>query len=147
MSTKSSIFYTDDGKKYTHFYKDMMYPADYFLNKIETTEVTYKFNLEELCLIAKSINIKELERQSNITDEQINEFVEKDLHEALVPKKQVFFHVFPSEIYGSEKDNIEDQILRGRQFYREKRDRLKKLFEAISTERVTKIYFGLEHIT
>ena len=146
MSTKSSIFYSDDGKKYVHFYEDMMYPADYFLNKVETTEVTYKFNLEELCLIAKSINLKELERQSSITDEQINEFVERDLLECLSPKRTMLFHVFPSQIYGSDKDNPEDQILRGRKYYRDMRDRLRQLFEAVSSERVTKIYFGLEHI-
>lgn len=146
MSTKSSIFYKNDGKDYIHFYEDMMYPADFFLNKVETSEVTYKFSLEELCLIARSIDLKELKRQSELTDEQIATYVECDLEECLHPKKASLFNVFPFTIYGSEKDTYENQLASGKKYFIEKRDRLKQLYKAVSAENISKIYFGMESI-
>lgn len=146
MSTKSSIFYLSKGRDYIHFYEDMMYPAEFFLNKVETSEVTYKFDLEQLCLIARSIDLQELKRQSELTDEQIASYVEADLEECLHPKKATMFHVFPFMVYGSEKDTYENQLASGKKFYMEQRDRLKQIYKVVSAENISKIYFGLETI-
>jgi hypothetical protein len=144
LSTKSSFFYkSKENNNYLHFYADVAEPEVYFLDKVITSEVNYRFTIDELALMAKAINLVELERQANITDEQIENYVKADIVKILNSKNS--WSIFCT-VYGSESDPLEKRIECGINYFINKRKELKSLHERISTQKVMKISFGLESI-
>lgn len=142
MSTKSSIFYHSQGENYLHFFEDYAEPEVFFLNKVETSEVNYKFTLEELCFIARSIDLSKLERLSQVTDAEIVSHVEKEVHDRM-QRQDNFSSMFGYLVYGRSTDPQDEQINKGIEHYKRKRDKLKKLWTNVSSKKINMIDFGL----
>jgi hypothetical protein len=142
MSTKSSYFYHDDGTSFLHFYEDLADPDKFFLEKSVTTEVKYQFTLEELCLLAKSIDMDELRRQSNITNDEIEAYV-KETVQKRIDHKDSFFGWFGFTVYGGALSPKEDQIQAGITHYQKVRDSLQTLVSKLDNKKISKISFGM----
>lgn len=149
MSYKYSLFYRNRNDNRKHLYEEGVPVAGaeqrFVLSKIETSEVLYKFNLEELCLIAKIVDLSELKRQIKLTDEQIETHVRNDV-EKRIKMKNGAFALFSNSLYGDVDDSVEDQIKKGTIYYKEKRNQLRQMMEDISAESVSNVQFGLESI-
>lgn len=142
MSTKSSLFFQNQGEKYMHFFEDCADSETFYLEKTETADVKYKFNLEELCLIAKSVDLFELERLSHIADEIIMEYVVKTVTYRM-GKNNNLWSMFGLLVYGPDTDPAEKQIENGFKYYVDKRNRLKQIWDSVSAKKINKIDYGM----
>lgn len=142
MSTKSSLFYHHEGDEYIHFFEDCGDPEVFYLQKIETSEVKYKFSLEELCLLAKTVDLAELERLTKLSDDQIVDHVTKQVDDRM-KKDNNFLSMFGFLTFGSADDPREVQIAHGCNFYMAKRDSLKRIFDSVSSKKISKIDYGM----
>lgn len=142
VSTKISLYYKADQESYTHFYEDVAEPEKYFLEKTITTDVKYQFNLEELCLIAKSIDLQELRRQSNISDQEILDYVQKNVVER-IKKQNSFCGMFGSSVYGAISDSEDAQIKSGVAHFTKIRNDLKNIVSVLDRKKIDKISFGM----
>jgi hypothetical protein len=142
MSTKSSLFFQNQGENYIHFFEDCAGSETFYLEKTETNEVKYKFNLEELCLIAKSVDLSELERLSHIADEIIMEHVIKTVAYRMDNNNNLW-SMFALLVYGPDIDPVEKQIENGFKYYVNKRNRLKQIWDSVSAKKINKIDYGM----
>lgn len=142
VSTKISFYYQADQDSYTHFYEDLAEPEKFFLEKTVTTDVKYQFTLEELCLLAKSIDLQELKRQSNISDQEIIDYVKKNVVER-IKKQDSFCGMFGSLVYGTSSDPEETQVQTGIAYFTKIRNNLKNIVSILDRKRIDKISFGM----
>ncbi len=142
MSTRISHSYKT-GNQYSHLFEDV---ADglYHIEKEQTHLVNLSLTLEEIISIAKSVNIQELTRQANITDDQIKKYV---LEEYSKNKLKIgLSFCWLTSIYGNSELSDEERIEKGIFYYSNIRERIKETLYISETYRVSEISFGLECI-
>lgn len=142
MSTKFSFFYNNDGDNYIHFYSDVK-DDSIVLEKTQKTNVKIELSLEEACAIAKSVNLQELKRQAEITDEQILEFLEKKLKNDY---NNIFMSIWMTRVFGDENSTKEEKIQHGLQHYQNIRAEIKKIYDKTISSKSYPIEFGLSEI-
>lgn len=143
MSTKFSMFYKNDGENNLHFYSDMA-DLEYHIEKEQKLVTKLSFNLEEVCSIAKSVNLLELERQANLSDEQILTYVKSCL--STCTRKNVFEKMWAEKIFGAENLTLQEKINNAFLYYKKMRDDLYELYKKVSSSKYYSIDFGLSEI-
>jgi len=143
MSTKFSMFYKNDGEKYLHFYSDMA-DLEYHIEKEQKIITKLSLNLEEVCSIAKSINLSELERQANLSDEQMLAYVKSCL--SICSRKNVLEKMWAEKVFGAENLTEEEKINNAFLYYKKIRDDLYELYKKVSESKYYSIDFGLSEI-
>lgn len=141
MSTKITLFYNDR----IHLYQECFDEKNVHLSvEIQNYKTTLQLSLQELLGFSKTVDLKSLQRQAEITDEQIKKHVENAVRlrsGTICP----FTQLHAMTIFGDESQSVEKQIDLGIAHYTKKRDELRKLFDSIKSIKTT-FFFGLEEL-
>ena len=141
MSTKSTLYYSEELHLYNEYFKEKLI----FLKlKKPNLNIEIEFSIEDFAKIAKTIDFKSLEKQSNLTDEQIVKYCARKVKERICEDN--FLALLGYSIFGDNRLTEEEQIQNGFNYFVKERDKLKKLFEEINKSNAGKHYFGLEDI-
>jgi len=147
MSTKVTLYYDQD----THFYTECLdndHVYMHFNREADPLSVKVRLTIEQVAGFVNMVEIGELRRQSEITDEQIVKHVE-DFVNARQKKEDFFSKLTGLLVYGMVDDSVESQIDSGIAHYTKIRDQLKGLIALLdnNVRRGTKLQFGLEELT
>ena len=119
-----------------------------FIRKQQVVEFESKFSKEEIFSIARSLDLQELERQANLSDETILKFVTRQVMErTTINKNNLFAEMHATSIYGNIESAVDQQIQNGLEYFQKIRDSIKKLHTDVISKKVYKIQFGLEMIS
>ena len=140
MSTKESLYYSDPIHVYKECYDDR---TVYFKVNNEKIRVELEFSMEEFVKISSTVDLQSLKKQSEITDEQIRNYVKEKVK---LRCGDCTLSIFGIGVYGSNSLPQETQIENGFSFYQKKRDFLKYMIGKIEEKFIQKISFGLEDI-
>lgn len=143
MSTKSSLFYNNDKDEFIHVYKDLVEPESLFIQKKVNQELTLELSPLEAGIIAKCFDLDELNRQSNLTDEQIQYHAKNVILKC--NDANSFSSFWLLGIIG-DAESEEEKIERLFNHYIHVRNKIRELNAKISNSRIYKIDFGLENI-
>ena len=141
MSLKKSLYYTDSFHLFQECGDDK---CIYFQIHHTNMQVKLELALQEFLKIVKCIDLESLQKQANITDEQIESFVTKQVVERMNSENSIR-QIFGFMIYGNANLEKEKQIENGMNHYKELRDNIRKLAKAVELP-ANKLYFGLETI-
>jgi hypothetical protein len=140
MSTRVSLFYNnDDG--FSHFFRDM---ADdvFHIEKEQKAIVDISLKLEELISIAKSVNLQEIYRQANLSDDEIKHFVTIEYNKS--KSCSGLFEMWVCNIFGDKDMPQEDRIQKGIIYYTKLRDNIRQSLKNSESYKTDKILYGLE---
>lgn len=143
MSTKTSIFYHSKDKEYLHFYSDIT-EDKLFIEKDQMASVKLELTLGEVCALAKSVDFVELDRQANITDEKIMDYVNDKLQK--YDSKNILATLWHNRIFGDESLSLEERVKNGFSYYKKIRDLIQKLHKETMESKVYPLEFGLSDI-
>lgn len=141
MSTKNSLFYSDE----IHIFKECFDDDSVFLkiNK-ENLKIEFCFSLENFLKIVKTIDVNSLEKQSQISDEEIKNYCKSRVQQRYGSNGIVALSGLL--IFGDAKLAEEEQINNGIKYFSSIRDKLVKLFAVIKKTHTSNFNFGLEDI-
>ncbi len=145
MSTKISLVYNTDSDKILHFYEDVAEPECFVINQVQNIDLNFKISKYDLLTIAKTVNWSELERQCNLSDEQIEIFV-KDRVACRKLKNDMFSEFHNCLIYGEKELTDAEQIAKGMAYFIKIREDLRLLHEKVKQKKNGLVHFGLECI-
>lgn len=141
MSTKCSLFYSDE----LHLFKECLDDDSVYLkiNK-ENLKLELCLPLEKFLKIVKTIDMDSLEKQSQVTDEEIKDYCkirvqQRSGSDGIVALSGLL-------IFGDAKSPKEQQIENGFKHFSAIRDRLKILLEIVKKTHTSSYNFGLEDI-
>jgi hypothetical protein len=144
MSTKSSLFYEHQDKNYIHCYTDIACEDKIFIEKTVNQEFKLAFEPAEICILSRSVDLNELDRQASITDESIKDYAVNRLnnYNNLTNEwsKFSYYLIFDHK----DADNIKIEKLE--KHYFNLREKIRLLRERVLSSRVSKYVFGLEEI-
>ncbi len=115
-----------------------------FIEKTVNQEVKIAFNPEELAILSKSFDLVELDRQANLSDESIIEYAKNRLDDFNNTKNE-WGRFFYYSIF-NHNDDAEVKIEKLKQYYFDKRQKIRLLRDKVLNSRVSKYNFGLEDI-
>lgn len=141
MSTKNTLFYNDN----FHIYTDFSDSCSIYL-KLNKSDLTLllQLKIEDFLKISKCVNLESLEKQANLTDEQIRTYCEKRVEERI--DQDSFASLFGFCIFGSNKLPKQEQIENGVSFLIKKRNELKEIKNSLSNINFNNYTFGLENL-
>ncbi len=141
MSTRMSLFYNTKDSL-SHFYKDV---ADdlYHIEKEQKTLVNVSLSLEEIISIAKSVDLNELNRQANLSDEQIVSYTTSEYHKSKACSG--LLELWVSRIFGNSELPEAKRIENGICYYKNIRDGIRKALKDSEGFKTDKIFYGLEN--
>lgn len=141
MSTRMSLFYNN---KYglSHFYKDV---ADdlYHIEKEQKHIVDISLSLEEIISIAKSVDLNELNRQANLSDEQIVFYTTSEYQKSKLCTGLLGLWV--SRVFGNSELPDEERIQNGISYYKNIRDGIRKALKDSEGFKTDRVCYGLEN--
>lgn len=142
MSTKSSLYYSDE----LHLFIESFSDNSIFLklNK-KDFKLELEFPLLDFLKMAKTFDFKEFERQTLLTNKQIQDYCEIKVEQRL--KEGNNFPMLGFMVYGDSSSTREEQVQKGFDYHSKKRDELKKWLDEFNKINVNKLYFGLESIS
>lgn len=144
MSTKSSLFYEHKDHNYIHGYVDLADENKIFIEKTVNQEFKIAFDPAEICILSRSVDLNELDRQANITDESIKDYAVNRLnnYNNLTNEwaKFSYYLIFDHK----DADNVKIEKLE--KHYFGLREKIRLLRERVLSSRVSKYVFGLEEI-
>lgn len=141
MSTKITLYYNDR----IHLYQECFDEENVYLSvEIQKHKTTLQISLQELIGFSKTVDLNSLQKQAEITDDQIKKYVENAVRLRGVTTCP-FTQLHAMSIFGDESQSVEKQIDLGIAHYIKKRDELKKLFDSLKSIK-TKFFFGLEEL-
>ena len=147
MSTKITLHYDQD----IHFYTECFDEQHIYmqLNRdLDLVSVNVRLTTEQAIGLSNQINIGELRRQADLTDEQILKHTQETVA-ARVKTPDFFGQLTGLLVYGMVDDPVEDQIASGVSHYTKIRDKLKQLVGLLDNKsrRGSTLQFGLEEIS
>lgn len=144
MSSRCSHIYVHKGDDYTHIYSETSNEDILYLEKTQTSESKVKLSLLEMGMIAKCFDILELERQANLTDEQILQFVKSDLQKNRTnPWSKMYYQSLCQSTEPTDDEIVEAQY----KYYKSLHIKVVALRDALNSEsKIYKRQFGLEQI-
>ena len=144
MSSRCSHIYVHKGDDYTHIYSEASNEDILYLEKTQISESKIKLSLLEMGMIAKCFDIAELERQANLTDEQILHHVKSELNKNRNnPWSKMYYQSLCQSNEPSEDEIVEAQY----KYYKSLHIKLIAIRDALQSERkIYKRQFGLEQI-
>lgn len=144
MSTKCSHVYLHNQSAYTHVYKDLLEPEKIVIEKKLNQNVSIKLDLNEIGLLVKSFDLQELERQANLTDDDILKYVDNNFEKC---KNNTWSRLWFKSICDIENPTDDELKLAHYKDLIKTRDKIKALRDQVNSEgRVVKHQFGLEEI-
>ena len=143
MSTKCSLYW--DGQ--LHIYQECADQDNvYFERQEKDIEVNWQMNLKQVMSMTRCFNYESLLKQAAITDEQIENHVKKFVENRFRQANGIA-KLSGSLIYGFVDDPEEKQIQQACDYYKKRRDVLKKLADELeSGRRYWQVHFGLEEV-
>lgn len=144
MSTKSSLFYEHNDQNYFHGYVDLKDESKIFIEKTVNQEFKVAFDPAEICILSRSIDLHELERQADISDEAIKKYAQTRLDDYKNSKNE--WGKFSYYLIFDHKDEDEVKIAKLEKHYFDLRQKIRLLRDRVLNSRVSKYYFGLEEI-
>lgn len=144
MSTKCSHVYLDRGHTRTHIYTDVADPGNFYIEKTSNQDIVVKLSLHEIGMLVKAFDVNELERQANLTDEQILNHVKADYCKN---KNSSWCKMWYRSLCNVENPTDEDLMESQLKHLIKTRDKLIALRNLMNSEgRVSHHIFGLEEI-
>ena len=144
MSTKSSLFYEHNDENYFHGYTDLADDDKIFIEKTVNQEFKVGFEPAEICIISRSIDLGELDRQANLSDDSIKNYAQTRLNDFKNSKDE--WGKFSYYLIFNHKDEDAVKIEKLEKHYFELRQKIRLLRDRVLGSRVSKYYFGLEEI-
>ena len=141
MSTKVSLYY--DPK--IHLYQESFRDDSIYLSVNEKgIDLKIEFPLVDFIKMIQSIDLNSLKKQSNITDQEIESYCEKQVEKRISLNNDIC-QMFGYMIYGDCKESKEKQITNGIKYHKDLREKIKKIIEELGYNK-NNYYFGLEDI-
>lgn len=142
MSTKSSLYYSDE----LHLYKEFTENNSVFLKiKKINLESKVEFKLIDFLKIASTIDFNSLMLQTNLSDTAIKNYCVKRVKERINEQNPIM-GIYAHMIFGDKKISEDEQVQIAFEYYCKRRDELKKIYNELSKSKVSKNFFGLEDI-
>lgn len=144
MSTKSTIFW--DGNN--HIYQECFDEKSIYIERnVDKTKVVLEIDLAQALSIVRCMNYESAKKQSELTDEHIEKYVISDVEHRIKNCSNPMIELHGSLIYGSVEDPKDIQIQAGLNYYKNKRNYLKRIIFEIESARSNWPYqFGLEEL-
>ena len=140
MSTKCSLYYCEN----FHLYRESFDEKSIYLKiNNEKIKINIEFSLQDFAKISACFNFEALKKQSEITDEDIKNYVKNVIK---LRDTDGIGSLFGIGVYGSTLLPKETQIENGINFFKEKRNSIKLLLEQMENKKTYDIPFGLEDI-
>jgi len=147
MSTKITLYYDQDIHFYTECFDEQHIHMQ--LNRdLDLVSVHVRLTTEQVVGLSNMINVGELRRQANLTNEEILKHAQETVA-ARVKTPDFFGQLTGLLVYGMVDDPVENQIASGVAHYTKIRDKLKQLVELLDNQsrRGSNFQFGLEELT
>jgi len=145
MSTKISLVYNTDSDRILHFYEDVAEPNFFVINQVQNVDLNFKISKYDLLAIARTVDWAELERQSKLSDEQIQNFVKSKVAHRKI-QNDMFSEFHNCLIYGNKECSDEEQIVNGTNYFKKIREEIRSLCEKTNQKNTGFVHFGLECI-
>jgi hypothetical protein len=142
MSTKSSLCYSNE----MHLYKEFTEDNSIFLKiKKINLELKVEFKLIDFLKIASTIDFNSLRLQANLSDAAIKNYCIKRVKERINEQNPIM-GIYAYMIFGDKNMSEDEQVQVAFEYYFNKRNELKKIYDELSKSKVSKNFFGLEDI-
>jgi len=145
MSTKTTIYHDDQ----IHVYQEAWDESAVHIKSDASNPVfTYSLTLKQACGLAQAMDLESLKQQALLSDQQIRKYCHDTVMER-VGNSHSFSAMFGMLVFGDHEDPVELQIERGFKFYKDRRDQLKEVYDALfggPRKYGTRFQFGLEEI-
>ena len=142
MSTKSSLCYSNE----MHLYKEFTEDNSIFLKiKKINLELKVEFKLIDFLKIASTIDFNSLILQANLSDAAIKNYCIKRVKERINEQNPIM-GIYAYMIFGDKNMSEDEQVQVAFEYYFNKRNELKKIYDELSKSKVSKNFFGLEDI-
>jgi len=142
MSTKSSLYYSNE----MHLYKEFTEDNSIFLKiKKINLELKVEFKLIDFLKIASTIDFNSLRLQANLSDVEIKKYCIKRVKERINEQNPIM-GIYAYMIFGDKNMSEDEQVQIAFEYYCNKRNELKDIYNELNKSKAFKNFFGLEDI-